>query len=152
MTSRTWQGRQIFLNDNVSRIFVESLLAYRKQNRYLLHAFVLMPEHFHVILTPAEDLTLERAVQFIKGGSAKRIREERNLHFLVWQKGFTDHRIRDSEDHVIHVRYIEQNPVKRGLVASPRDYRWSSASGEFILDAVPQRLKPLAMTAGVRHG
>lgn len=151
VTSRTWQGHQIFLNHDVARLFVEVLLEYREQNRYLLHGFVVMPEHFHVILTPAGDLTLERAVQFIKGGSARRIREERQMHFPVWHKGFTDHRIRDYEDFVTHIQYIEQNPVKRGLASSPREYRWSSAAREFTLDDVPQRLKPL-VAAAVRHG
>lgn len=152
VSSRTWQGHRIFLNDQVARIFVEALLEYRGQNRYFLHGFVVMPEHFHVILTPAGDLTLERAVQFIKGGSARKIGEQRGLRFPVWQKGFTDHRIRDYDDYVAHLSYIEQNPVKRGLASSPEEYKWSSAARKFTLDGVPQRLKPLGMAAAVRHG
>ena len=97
---------------------MESLLRYRDEGHYALHAFVLMPEHFHVLVTPAEGVALERAVQFIEGGSAHRIRGERKLTFPVWQRGFSDHRIRDSDDYEAHVRYIEQNPVKRHIVTA----------------------------------
>ena len=132
-------------------MFVESLLGYREQGQYALHAFVLMPEHFHVLITPAEGVTLERAAQFIKGGSAHRMREERKLAFPVWQRGFTDHRIRDSDDYQIHVRYIEENPVKRGIAGSAREFAWSSARAGVALDDIPQRLKPL-VRAAVWHG
>ena len=94
------------------------MLGYRDQGHYLLHAFVWMPEHFHLLITPAEDVALERAVPFIKGGSAHRIREERQLTFPVWQRGFSDHRIRDYGDYETHVRYIEQNSVKRRIVTA----------------------------------
>ncbi len=111
-----------------------------------------MPEHFHILITPAEDVTLERAVQLMKGGSAHSIGEERKLAFPVWQRGFSDHRIRDYSDYEMHLRYIEQNPVKRGIVASPEEYEWSSAKGEVTLNDVPQRLKPLSRVMAVRHG
>ena len=139
------------MNAEICQIFVESLAQYRNLGHYALHAFVVMPEHFHVLITPAKEVTLERAVQFIKGGSAHRIREERNMMFPVWQRGFSDHRVRDYGDYEAHVRYIEQNPVKRGLVEFANDYKWSSASRSVEVDDVPQRLKPL-VRAAVRHG
>jgi len=133
-------------------MFLESLLGYRDQGHYALHAFVLMPEHFHVLITPAENVALERAMQFIKGGSAHRIRDERKLTFPLWQRGFSDHRIRDCDDYQIHVRYIEQNPVKRRIAGSAQEYAWSSARCVTALDDIPQRLKPLSSAAAVRHG
>ena len=111
-----------------------------------------MPEHFHVLSSPASCITLERAVQYIKGGSARRLGKELGLHFPVWQRGFSDHRIRDVEDYQTHVRYIEQNPVKRRLVELANQYPWSSASGKFQLDDVPQGLKPRVDLAYERHG
>lgn len=151
VTSRTWQSRQLFIRDEVCELFLQSLADYREQGHFALHAFVLMPEHFHVLITPAEDMALERAVQLIKGGSAHRIGRVRGLAFPVWQRGFTDHRIRDFGDYQVHIQYIEQNPVKRGIVDSAQDYKWSSAQRSVELDDVPQRLKPL-VCAAVRHG
>jgi putative transposase len=46
----------------------QTILDYQRQSRFLLHAFVIMPDHFHALITPAPDVSLEKAVQFIKGG------------------------------------------------------------------------------------
>ena len=143
VTSKTWEGQSIFQTPQACTIFIEALLHYRDERKYLLHGFVLMPNHFHLLLTPSADVTLERAVQFTKGGSARRIGEARERKFPVWQRGFSDHRIRDAEDFALHVTYIEQNPVKKGLAATAREYAWSSASGVYRMDEAPQGLKPL---------
>ncbi len=152
ITSRTWESRAVFGKECTGRIFVETLYHYRAQSAYLLHAFVQMPEHFHLLITPTPGVTVERTVQYIKGGSAHRIGKELAFRFPVWQRGFSDHRIRDTEDYQRHLRYIEMNPVKRRLSSKPEDYPWSSASGQFALDEPPQGLKPGGREATVRHG
>ena len=143
VTSRTWQGRKLFVTEPTCRLFVEKMMHYREEGACRLHAFVLMPDHFHILLTPAADKALERIMQYIKGGSARQIRKELSYRFPVWQRGFSDHRIRDSEDFQSHVRYLEQNPVKKGLVGTANEYRWSSACGQYEIDSIPQGLKPL---------
>jgi len=152
VTSRTWESRKLFVIDATCEVFARTLVKCRDAGEFALHGFVLMPDHFHVVLTPAKDKTLERCVQMIKGGSAHAIRIERSMTFPVWQRGFSDHRIRDDVDWASHVRYIELNPVKARLVLESREYRWSSAAGTFTLDEVPQGLKPLVKVAAVRHG
>jgi putative transposase len=149
VTSRTWESRAIFSAMAPCEIFIESLLRYRDEGAYGLHGFVLMPDHFHVLLTPGNEIALERAVQFIKGGSARAIRDRLVLRFPVWQRGFSDHRIRDAADFDVHMRYLAQNPVKRHLVLKPDEYRWSSPSGAFCLDEIPQGLKPLRAAVAV---
>jgi putative transposase len=149
VTSRTWESRALFFAEQNCLLFVESLLHYRDQGLFALHSFVLMPDHFHVLLTPGTNTTLERAVQFIKGGSAHRMRGERSSASPVWQRGFSDHRIRDSADCASHGCYIEQNPVRKRLVTSAKDYRWSSASGNYNMDSIPQGLKPTEKAAAV---
>jgi putative transposase len=152
VTSRTWENRKLFIIDLTCDVFVRTLLKYRDAGEFALHGFVLMPDHFHVLLTPAIDKTLERCAQMIKGGSAHAIRVERAMTFPVWQRGFSDHRIRDAADFESHVRYMELNPVKARLVSQSRDYQWSSSSMAVALDEVPQGLKPLVRVAGLRHG
>src|SRR5258705_13240834 len=74
-----------------------SSCGYKRERRFRLHAFVLMPEHVHLLITPAPSITLERALQLIKGGYSHAF----GIAFRrgeVWQRGFTDHRIRDAED------------------------------------------------------
>ena len=92
-----------------------------------------MPEHVHLLLTPSPEITLERSIQLIKGGYSHAF----GLEFRrgeVWQRGFTDHRIRDAEDFANHRDYIHLNPVVRGLVPSAAEYRYCSAYPGFKLD------------------
>jgi putative transposase len=96
-----------------------------------------MPEHVHLMLTPAVDVTLERAMQFVKGGYSHAVGVELGRKGEVWQRGFTDHRIRDARDFADHRIYIHQNPVERRLVESASQYRYSSAFPGFKLDAWP---------------
>ena len=115
------------------RLFLKTLYGYRRQGRFQLHAFVLMPEHVHLLLTPANGVTLERAIQFIKGGYSYAFGREFGGQ-EIWQRGFTDHRIRDAEDFDRHRDYIHQNPVKRRLVESAMEYRYCSAYPGFKVD------------------
>jgi putative transposase len=133
VTFLTWQRRRLFVVDNYARLFLKTLYGYRRQGKFLLHAFVLMPEHVHLLLTPLNDVTLERALQLIKGGYSHAF----GLEFgrkEIWQRGFTDHRIRDAADFERHLSYIHQNPVKRGLVERAENYRLCSAYPGFKLD------------------
>jgi putative transposase len=91
----------------------------RKKDRFLLHEFVIMPDHFHGPITPAAQVPLEKAMQFIKGGFSYRAGKELNVSFAIWQPGFTDHRIRDVQDYEQHRSYIHENPVKGRLVDAP---------------------------------
>jgi putative transposase len=120
-------------------LFFRVLLSNRKA--YLLHEFVLMPEHFHLLITPSG--ALERAVQLIKGGFSYRAKKELGSNAEVWQRGFADHRIRDWEDYDRHVHYIHLNAVKKHLCQRPEEYRYSSAFAGWELDPIPQGLKPL---------
>ena len=137
VTFSTWQRRRLFVVESYARLFLKTLYGYKRQERFQLHAFVLMPEHVHLMLTPAVDVTLERAMQFIKGGYSHAVGVELERKGEVWQRGFTDHRIRDAEDFARHHNYIHQNPVERRIVESASQYRYSSAFPGFKLDAWP---------------
>jgi putative transposase len=103
---------------------METVLHYEAQRKYRLHGFVIMPDHFHVLITPASDVSLERAVQLIKGGFPYRLKSR----CPVWQESFANHRIRDVGDFEQHVEYIHTNPVRAGLVLEAAQYPYSSAS------------------------
>ncbi|MGA3314995.1 MAG: transposase [Candidatus Korobacteraceae bacterium] len=122
VTSATWERRPLFCNAGWAELLLEVLHSYRGR-AYLLHEYVLMPEHFHIIITLA---SLERAVQFVKGGFSFRAKKDLNSSMEVWQRGFSDHRIRDAENYVRHVEYIRRNPVGRKLVEHAMDYPYCS--------------------------
>ena len=120
----------------MARLFLQTLYSYRRQGKFELHAFVLMPEHFHLLLTPSE-ITLERALQFIKGGYSHAVKERLGSPAEIWERGFTDHRIRDAGDFAHHRLYIHQNPVERKLVVLPSEFRYCSAFPGLKLDPWP---------------
>jgi putative transposase len=144
VTTETWGRRSLFNNDRWAQLLIDILYHYRG-TAYFLHEFAIMPDHIHVLMTPLT--SLEKAVQFIKGGFSFRAKKELGSNMEVWQKGFHDHRIRDAGDYAEHVRYIHQNPVRRHLCELATEYAFSSAHPGFELDAVPQGLKPQSIEA-----
>jgi len=138
VTSITAQPIPIFRSETTARLLIETLAHYRDQQKFLLHEFVIMPDHIHVLPTPAEEMSLERAMQFIKGGFSYRMDKRGS----VWQASFTNHRIRDSEDYERHPEYRRMNPVRARLAPRPDAYPYSSAMGVLTMDPVLQGLKP----------
>jgi len=106
--------------------------------RYQMHAYVLMTNHLHLLLTPSDTTSLEKAVQLIKGASSHEIHKQRGGRMEIWQPGFHEATIRDAADYLSKLRYIEQNPVVAGLVVNPSDWVWGSASQRYNLDPIPQ--------------
>lgn len=139
ITSSTWGRRTLFQNDGWARLLVDTLYHYRG-SAYLLHEFVVMSDHIHVLFTPT--MSLEKAVQFIKGGFSYRANKELASNMEIWQKGFSDHRIRDASDYRLHQTYIRQNPVRKNLCERVEQYPYSSACSGYDLDPAPQGLKP----------
>jgi putative transposase len=70
VTTDTWERRKIFLKSTAAELVEAKLFEYRDKGRYCVHSYVLMPEHFHVLLTPGESTSLEKAIGLIKGGSS----------------------------------------------------------------------------------
>jgi len=145
ITASSFQKSSLFQSDRMARLFVEVLFHYRDQKKYLLHEFVLMPNHFHLLITPT--LSLEKALQFIKGGFSYRARKELGFCGEIWEKSFYDRRVRDVEDYSAFRHYIRQNPVRRGLATAAGEYPYSSAGPALVMDEVPQRLKPRSVSA-----
>ena len=110
-----------------------------------------MRTHFHVLLTMNANLSVERAVQLIKGGFSFRAKKELGIAQEIWEKGFSDHRIRDSEEYSARRKYIHLNPVEAHLAQTSEEYPYSSAHAGYELDDPPQRLKPVSLVAAGRH-
>jgi putative transposase len=122
VTTTTFDRRRIFQVHVNADLFLETLQHSRREGHYLLHDFVVMPEHVHLLITP-QNTTLERAVQLIKGGFSRKLGSK----LPVWQKGFTDRRARSREEFLAIRKYIHENPVEERLCERSQEYRWSSA-------------------------
>ena len=136
VTAVTAQRRSLFQVTATAELLEQTILDYRSQGKFLLHAFVIMPDHFHALITPAPQVSLEKAMQFIKGGFSFRLKSKLD----VWMRSFNECQIMREEKFINSIRYIQENPVRRGLVGSPNEYRFSSASCE-PLDPMPSHLR-----------
>jgi putative transposase len=141
ITAGAFQKKNAFQTDRMAALLVEVLHHYRSARNYLLHEFVVMPNHIHLLITP--QATLARSMQLVKGGFSYRARKELDYCWPIWQTSFFDRRVRDAGEYGHFRDYIHQNPVRRGLAECSGQYEYSSANRRYSLDAPPQRLKPL---------
>ena len=147
ITTKCWQSRAIFQITENAEILIEALFHYRDRKAYALHEFVVMPDHVHLLLTPSSTGSLEKVMQFIKGGSSHQIHKARKQKMEIWQVGFHDWTIRDSDDWQTKAEYIRTNSVRAKLVQRPEDWPYSSASGKFPLDPIPEKFLQLSSGA-----
>lgn len=147
VTTKCGQSRHVFAVTENAEILLATLFHYRDSAQYLLHEFVVMPDHLQLIVTPGRDTSLEKAVQLIKGGSSHQIHRARGHKMEIWQEGFYDWTIRDVDDWKSKSHYVHNNPVRALLVRLPSEWPYSSASGKFVLDPMPARYGTLASEA-----
>ena len=141
-------GKQNLLQSYRSaEVFIRVLYDYRAQGKFRLHEFVVMPDHFHVLLTVDCEMTIERAVQFIKGGFAFRAGRELGFKAPIWQKGFSEVRILDADAYRGVAEYVRNNPAAKRLVTEATQFPFSSAHAGFEMDPAPQGLKPVEFRA-----
>jgi len=135
LTLVTADRRSVFQVHNNANLLLALFEDDRTKSRYALHAFAIMPDHVHALITPAPEVSFEKAVQFIKGGFSFRLKSKMD----VWQKGHNEHRITDPADYAQHVTYIHENPTEARL---PADYPFTSAKLTHLVDPSPTHLAP----------
>jgi putative transposase len=135
----------------MGRLFIDTMYVYRREHKFLIHRFVVMRDHFHLLLSPM-GVDLSRSVQFIKGGFSYRAKRELGMNLEIWERGYVNHRIRDANDYRGHIDYIDQNPVRARIVVQACEYPYSSVHPSFELDPCPEGLKPRAVLVAERHG
>jgi REP-associated tyrosine transposase len=141
VTSRTAFSRPLLQTDCMANLFVDVLRCYMRAGKFKVHDFVVMPNHVHLLITVNGDMGIEKTTQLIKGGFSFRARKE--LEFLgeVWQRGFSDVRIKEQQSFRAHQLYIYNNPVTAGLASSPDQYAPSSL---YLRRLKAQELKPIS--------
>ncbi len=102
-------------------LFEDALELVRTRHRVAIFGYVVMPEHVHLLISEPKRLLLSKAVQALKLSVALRATER-----PFWLAHYYDFNVHSNEKFVEKLRYIHRNPVKRGLVAKPEDWNWSS--------------------------
>jgi len=128
ITSVTLHRAPVFACETYARAAVEGMYFVQQRYPFFLYAFVVMPDHCHMLLSVPESGSISRIMHTYK----------RHVSFAcakgpLWQKRF---HCRLIEDTATAVEYIHLNPVRAGLSEHPEDYRWSSASGKWDITYV----------------
>ncbi len=108
------------------------LEAVRLRYGFVVAGYVLMPEHVHLLVNEPGRSTLAVAIQVLKQMTSRKLKPRGETQF--WQRRYYDFNVWSDEKRIEKLRYMHRNPVKRGLVAKPEDWPWSSfrhyATGE----------------------
>ena len=93
------------------------------RRRYVFHVFgyVIMPEHVHLMVSEPSRTTLARAIQALKTSVSKQSDQR-----PFWLARYYDFNVHSEEKRVEKLKYMHRNPVNRGLVAHPEEWKWSS--------------------------
>ena len=150
---QTAQRRDLFL-----RVLEQARLRYR----FVVIGYVVMPEHFHLLITEPEVGDPSVVMKVIKERFTKILHRKPTHPNLanewgtrtgagrIWQKRFYDFNVATPEKRVEKLRYMHRNPVKRGLVAAPEEWKWSSFRSYAFKEEGPVRINcqewPLKVT------
>ena len=109
------RGKNVLVNDTVANAVKEAFLFRHKQKKIYVNYLLIMPDHVHVLLVFGDDM--KNTVKQIK-------RYVTTITGIKWQSDFFDHRIRNDEQLQIKYEYIRHNPVRKGLVGNPDDWKY----------------------------
>jgi REP-associated tyrosine transposase len=133
-------------------LFLQLLEITRLRYQFVVVGYVVMPEHFHLLISEPQERTLSTVMQALKLSYARRVLADKRRHdatqapvFVklpqrIWEKRFYDFNVWSSRKRAEKLRYMHQNPVKRGLVKSPELWRWSSYRAYAFGEAGPVRV------------
>jgi len=131
ITCSCYQCRPYLEIPEARDLFLSELERMRKKYRLIVVGYVVMPEHFHLLVSEPQKATLSTVMQAVKLGFTRRVVgncpmliDPHSHHF--WQARFYDFNVWTDHKRVQKLRYMHRNPVTRGLVTTPDEWRWSS--------------------------
>jgi len=159
ITSRVYGRLNLFDSQRLRFLFVELLRQYRQEKGFLLIGWVLMPEHFHLLIKPEPVESTSGLMQELKKRTAQRtvslltenqgypwcrkmlsgLRLPATVHsdsrYRVWERRFYPYGVYSEKKRLEKLNYMHNNPVKRGLVRSPQEWPWSSFRFYYLDDS-----------------
>ena len=144
VTTNVRNRTPLFMNRDIVRI-VERSIWHARTSLFVTYAFVVMPDHLHLLIHPKKG-NISEIMKSIKENSSRDINTYIRQTYsgdgavaaigrFEWQKGFYDHVIRDERDFFTHIEYIRYNPVKAGLCKEPEEYPFLFVDEEAIQKA-----------------
>jgi len=126
ITCSCYQRRPELGSDERRDLFLRVLEHARLKYRFVILGYVVMPEHFHLLMTEPEVGNPSVVMKVVKERFTKLLHHGGKHTGPIWQRRFYDFNVCNTEKRTEKLRHIHRNPVKRGLVAAPEDWKWSS--------------------------
>jgi putative transposase len=121
-TTKTSMSMRLLQSERNAGLLIDVLRSLVAEHRFKLHDFVIMPDHVHLLIEVGSDMTVEKAMQLIKGRFSYRLSHEFGYKGEVWQRGFTEVQVLNKQNFEAHREYIASNPVKAGLALTAEEY------------------------------
>ena len=118
----THQRQKILINNTVASIIFNTFDWLEAENRLEWICIMVMPDHVHAVIKLEEGQTLSKVLHSLKLFTARKINKYLSRNGSLWQKGYTDWGIRTEGTLNKTIHYCYMNPVRKGIVASSRDY------------------------------
>jgi putative transposase len=123
ITFSCYQRRPLLGDRSTRDRFIEILEEVRRKYKFIITGYVVMPEHVHLLMNEPSESDPSIVMQVLKQRSSRVIpHDERQF----WQLRFYDFNVWSSRKRIEKLKYMHRNPVVRGLVATPEEWRWSS--------------------------
>ena len=110
-TTKTSMGKRLLQSERNAELLIDTLRSLVAEHRFKLHDFVIMPDHIHLLIEVDSDMTIEKAMQLIKGRFSHRLSHEFGYRGEVWQRGFTEVQVMNQKNFEAHRTYIAENPI-----------------------------------------
>jgi putative transposase len=122
ITTKSDAGRRLLQSERNAGLLIDVLRSLVSEKAFELHDFVIMPDHVHLLFTVGIGMTVEKAMQLVKGRFSYRLKKEFGYLGEVWQRGFAEEQVMTKQSFEQHRAYIAENPVKTGLASAPGEY------------------------------
>ncbi len=136
LTVVTYRRQKILTLPNNIVLLRKAFKKVHKKHPFKIDAFVLLPDHFHCIISlPVDNVDYSTRIRLIKSAFSRDCEHnllpvnssrQKKKEKAIWQRRFWEHCIKDTNDLNTHIDYIHYNPVKHGLVKSPKNWKYSS--------------------------
>ncbi len=124
ITFSCYQRLPLLARSRAYQVFELQLEKVRKRCAFVVAGYVLMPEHVHLLVNEPQVSSLAIALQVLKQQTSRQLKRADEVQF--WQRRYYDFNVWNPKKTTEKLRYMHRNPVKRGLVAKPQDWMWSS--------------------------
>ena len=134
VTATTRIRKSLFRKREAADLLVRELEVLRRELGFAILGYAVMPDHVHLILVPGPAAGLTRIMQFVKGRFARLWHERCGTRGSVWHPRYYESAVRTEAQLTRWLDYVNDNPVRAGLAASPQQYPYCSAGGTLATD------------------